>query len=450
MAPTRFESEEVDVSPLGQPLKYEFSGRTAMNRFLKAPMTERLSSWDPKVKENRGIPSKELINLYRRWGEGGIGVIVTGNTFCEWDDIEAMGNPIIPTEAPFEGERFEAFKEMNLAGKKHGSIMLTQVSHAGRQVWDAIQPNPISASDVRLEKTVMGMNFAKPRPATQEDINRVIEGFAHAAEYVEKAGGDGIQVHGAHGYLLAQFLNPETNKRTDQYGGPIENRARIITEIAKAVRKRTQPGFVMSIKLNSTEFQDKEFQAAEAKKLCAILEEHEFDFVEISGGSYEDLGFLHNKRDSTKKREAYFFEFAEIMAPNLKKTKAYLVGGLRTVGAMVKVLNTVDGVALGRPTCQEPRICKDIIEGKVKGAIVQKIDAGDYLMNTVAAGMHMMQIGKDREPIDLSQQENFEAFATDLGAWGQKMATNSDLLHYGWVDQTSGKILPYGVTEIAA
>lgn len=306
------------------------------------------------------------------------------------------------------------------------------------------------------------MNFGKPRPATQEDINGIVEGFAHTAEYMEKAGGDGIQVHAAHGYLLAQFLSPETNKRTDKYGGSIENRARIITEIAAAVRARTGPKFVMGIKLNSTEFQDKDFQADEAKKLCKILEDATFDFVEISGGSYEDLGFLHNKRDSTKRREAYFLEFAEMMAPNLTKTKSYLVGGLRTVGAMVQVLNTVDAVALGRPLTQEPRLCREILANRVKGAIIQKGDPTDFLFNTIAAGKlpfdprtdhkltvtttgaQMMEIGKDHEPADLSQEENFQNFLQELGAWGQKMATNTDLSFYGWVNVTTGKILPYG------
>ena len=204
-------------------------------------------------------------------------------------------------------------------------------------------------------------------------------------------------MHGAHGYLLAQFLNPDTNKRTDQYGGPIENRARIITEIAKAVRKRTSPGFVMSIKLNSTEFQDKDFQISEAKKLCAILEESQFDFVEISGGSYEDLGFLHNKRDSTKRREAWFLEFAEMLAPNLSKTKTYLVGGLRTVGAMTECLKTVDAIALGRPLCQEPWLCRDLLNGKVTGAIKQKrLSDKDQWMDMVEAEEERMREKEQR------------------------------------------------------
>ena len=100
MAPAaRYESQDVDASALGQPLKFEFSGRTAFNRFLKGAMTERLSSWDPKDLAARGVPSKELINVYRRWGEGGMGTILTGNVMIEPDQLEAAGNPIVPRTA---------------------------------------------------------------------------------------------------------------------------------------------------------------------------------------------------------------------------------------------------------------------------------------------------------------------------------------------------------------
>lgn len=197
MAPKRFESEDVDPSPLGQPLEFAFSGLTAKNRFMKAAMTERLSSWDPKVLEKRGVPSKQLINVYRRWGEGGFGVILSGNVMIEYDHLEAAGNPIIPPDAPFEGERFDAFKEMASQAKKEGSLFLAQLSHPGRQVADFIQKEPISASDVQLEGEVMGMHFAKPRAMEKKDIEHVVEGFAHAAEYAHKAGFDGVQLHAA-------------------------------------------------------------------------------------------------------------------------------------------------------------------------------------------------------------------------------------------------------------
>jgi len=157
MAPERYPSESSDATPLGKPLTFEFSGRTAPNRFLKAAMTERLSSWDPKDLKARGIPSKNLVNLYKRWGEGGWGQILSGNIMIDYDQLEGPGNPIVPREAGFEGPRFEAFKAMATAAKAHGSLFVGQVSHPGRQVEDRIQKNPVSASDVQLAGLV-------PRP----------------------------------------------------------------------------------------------------------------------------------------------------------------------------------------------------------------------------------------------------------------------------------------------
>jgi len=117
-------------------------------------------------------------------------------------------------------------------------------------------------------------------------------------------------------------LSPTTNERTDKYGGSLENRARLIVEIAHETRKRTSSNFILGIKLNSVEFQDKGFNPEEAKELCKILEDNKFDFVELSGGTYESLAFGH-KRESTKKREAFFMEFADLIAPVLTKTKTY-------------------------------------------------------------------------------------------------------------------------------
>jgi 2,4-dienoyl-CoA reductase-like NADH-dependent reductase (Old Yellow Enzyme family) len=197
MATKRYSSaEKVDPSPLGQPLPFEFSGKTAKNRFLKSAMSEQQSSFDEKDVTKRGIPSKELVNLYRRWGEGGYGVIILGNTMIEYDQLEIDGAHIIPPDAPFSGERFEKFKAIAEASKKHGSLVYPQISHPGRQVQEAIQPHPISASDVQLVIPAMG-SFAKPRPMEKADFERVINGFVHAAEYSYKAGFDGVQLHGA-------------------------------------------------------------------------------------------------------------------------------------------------------------------------------------------------------------------------------------------------------------
>jgi len=441
----RYESEDVSPAPLGKPLNFEFSGRDAPNRFLKAAMTERISSWDPKNLQARGIPSKNLINVYKRWGEGGFGMILTGNVMLELDQLEAAGNPIIPRGCNFYGDRFDAFKELAEASKAHGSLVVAQLSHPGRQVASNIQKHPISASDVQLEGEVMGMTFEKPRPATEKDIEKIIESFVHAAEFCHEAGYDGVELHGAHGYLLSQFLSPTTNKRTDKYGGSLENRARIIMEIATEIRKKLPASFILGIKINSVEFQEKGFDTEECKQLCAQLEAHLFDFVELSGGTYESLAFQH-KRESTKKREAFFLDFAETIVPGLEKTKTYITGGFKTVGAMIKALETVDGVGLARPACEEPRLPNAILSGKVKGAIKQRLDDQNFGLTNVAAGSLIRQIGKDQEPIDLSREEHEQAFQKDMGTWGKKMAEDTGMYSFGYVDIESVKANPYGVS----
>ena len=253
----------------------------------------------------------------------------------------------------------------------------------------------------------------------------------------------------AHGYLIAQFISPTTNRRTDKYGGSLENRARIIVEMAEAIRKRTKPDFSISIKLNSVEFQESGFQPEEAKQLCALLETHGFDFVELSGGTYQQLAFDYDvvQRDSTKKREAFFMEFADLIAPALSKTKVYVTGGFKTVGAMVTAVSTVDGIGLARPTWQEPRIAKDILDGRIKGAIKMRFGENDFGVRLIAAGTHIQQIGNDHEPIDLSQEENEKAFLKDMGVWAEGMANDKEMRLQAYVDLKNAVPIPYGTAN---
>jgi len=283
------------------------------------------------------------------------------------------------------------------------------------------------------------MTFEKPRPASQDDINRIIECFAHAAEFLYNAGFDGIQLHGAHGFLLAQFLSSTTNKRTDEYGGSLQNRMRLILEIAEAVHERVPSSFVLGIKINSVEFQEGGITPDEAQQLCRALEDSRFDYVELSGGTYEELAFAH-RRESTKKRECFFLDFAREIVPGLTKTRSYVTGGFKTLGAMVKALDTVDGVGLARPVCQEFHLPADLLEGKVKGAIKQGLDPQNFGLTYLAAGSQIYMVGKDKEPIDFSCEENINRFMKDLEAWQKKMAEDKEGKEYGYID-VSGDLL---------
>lgn len=187
----------------------------------------------------------------------------------------------------------------------------------------------------------------------------------------------------------------------------------------------------------------KGFSPDEAKQLCALLDSYRFDFVELSGGTYEAFGWEH-KRESTKKREAFFLEFADAITPSLKRTKSFITGGFLTAGAMVHALDVVDGVGLGRPVCQEFQLPRLILQGKVKGAIKQRFDHNNFAVTgeffsvyeelfvtddkaVVAAGTQIRQVGQDHEPIDLSLEENEKAFVEDMGGWMEKMSKDAEM-----------------------
>ncbi|RKK06456.1 hypothetical protein BFJ66_g17719 [Fusarium oxysporum f. sp. cepae] len=436
MPPTRIEVMQatmVDPTPLSAPLVFEFSGRTSRNRFLKAAISERLATWDHVHVKNRGIPTKGLVDVYRRWGEGGFGIIVTSNVMIEYDQLEAEGNLIIPRGTTFAGRRFEAFKDLAHNAKKKGSLIIAQLSHPGRQVESSINKNPISASDIQLKGLVMGKMFEKPRPMERRDLDAVLEGFAHAAEYCYKAGFDGVQLHAAHGYLLAQFLAPSTNHRADEYGGSLTNRARLTLDIAEAIRARVPKSFILAIKLNSVEFQHGGFSTDDCKQLCSALEKQGFDFIELSGGTYESLGFSH-KRESTKKREAFFLNFAETILPALSKSKTYLTGGLRTITGMLEAVGAVDGIGLGRPICDEFDLPNKLLNLEARSAIKSLIDEDDFALSAIAAGTQIRLVSQGKDPLDLSQPENLTKFKISMQKLIQNRSLDKENHMYGDVD----------------
>ncbi|ETS81168.1 hypothetical protein PFICI_06170 [Pestalotiopsis fici W106-1] len=414
MADKYFGTPGVDPSPLGQPLEFPISKRVAINRFLNGAMSEGLATYHETDLSARGIPGKDLAQLYRKWGEGKWGQLLTGNVMIDPGHLEAAGNMIVPVDAPFEGERFEGFKAIATAGKAHGSLIIPQVGHPGRQVPDSIQKYPISASDLQLVTPTMGKTYAKPRAATKEDIEGVIKAFTHAAVYLEKAGFDGIQIHAAHGYLLAQFLSPTTNKRTDQYGGSLENRMRLILEIAASIKAQVSPSFVLGIKVNSVEFQEEGFTPEEAILLCQALEKAGFDYVETSGGTYESTGFRH-KKESTRKREAYFIEFSEQISKAVSSLKVYTTGGFKTVDGMVKALEGVDGVGIGRAACQEPDLPVLILSGKVPGVPKFAVEEDNLFVRLFGAKLQIQQMANGQKPDDLNDPEMLKKIMASLG-----------------------------------
>jgi 2,4-dienoyl-CoA reductase-like NADH-dependent reductase (Old Yellow Enzyme family) len=397
----------IDTSILAKPIQLPFSKKEIKYRTLKAPMTERLSTWDEEDLSKRGRPTDELVRLYETWAKGNLGVIVTGNVMVDAGHLEAKNNAIINKTDMYLPD----FARVAKAIKTNGSLAIIQLSHAGRQVSSDIQKHPVSSSDIKCEDTTMGMTFEKPTPLTKEGIKEVVDRFAYAAEVAYRAGFDGVQVHGAHGYLLSQFLANDVNQRTDEYGGPLENRSRIIFEIIAAIRQLVPDKlFSIQIKINSQDFHDGGFSAEDCQKLCQLLEAAEVDMIDLSGGTYESLAFEH-KRESTKKREAFFLDFADQIRPNLHKTVLCVTGGFRSAKAMVAAITggSCDIVGLGRPVCAEPFLVRDILEGRTDRARPLALpDQMSLQIDAAVANLH--DIGQGKPITDYSKKENVDAF----------------------------------------
>ncbi|AUH33669.1 NADH:flavin oxidoreductase/NADH oxidase family protein [Paracoccus tegillarcae] len=321
---------------LFQPLTLP-NGQTIPNRIAKASMEENMA-------DANHLPGPALLGLYRQWGDGGAGMILTGNVMVAADAVTGPGGVVLDAQQPLAP--FRAWAE---AGRARGARLWMQINHPGRQVYAKTNPEAIAPSALPVEMGGYSDLFTKPRAMTEHDIDRVIDQFATTAALAEKAGFDGVEIHAAHGYLLSQFLSPLTNRRTDQWGGSLENRARIVIEIVRAVRARVGAGFGVGVKLNSADFQKGGFDAKDAAAVVRLLNHEAVDLVEISGGSYESPA-MHGrpqqqaKRASTRKREAYFLDFArDIVA--VADMPIMVTGGIRSRATAEDALSPEDGRA---------------------------------------------------------------------------------------------------------
>ncbi len=338
-------------------------GAVLPNRIAKAAMTEGLA--DP-----HGRPTAELERLYGIWSDGGAGMLLSGNIQIDADHLERPGNVIID-QAPDEA-MMAALTRWVSSATRGGNHFWAQISHAGRQTMKTINPHPKAPSPIRL--ALPGGQFGMPIALTELEIAEIVDRFVGAAKACQATGFTGVQIHAAHGYLFSQFLSPRSNIRTDQYGGPLENRARILIDTVKAVRQAVGPAFPVSAKLNSADFQKGGFAFEDSLQVAAWLEQAGVDLIEISGGTYEQPKLLgmegmeaeepQNVAQSTLQREAYFVDFAKAMQAAVT-IPLMVTGGFRTRAAMEQALSSgaADVIGLGRPLCYETDGPRRLLDG---------------------------------------------------------------------------------------
>jgi 2,4-dienoyl-CoA reductase-like NADH-dependent reductase (Old Yellow Enzyme family) len=233
-----------------------------------------------------------------------------------------------------------------------------QLSHAGRQTPITINPTPSAPSAVPV--ALPGKQFGTPRALDEAEIEALIDAFGAAAAVCRDAGFAGVQLHAAHGYLLSSFLSPLANRRSDRWGGSLENRARFLLRAVRAARASTGPGFGIAVKLNSADFQRGGFDVSESQEVARMLEAEGIDFLEISGGNYEqprmmDSDGLDPGEARSARREAYFLGEAERLRSAVR-TPLMVTGGFRTGAGMAAALaaGACDIIGLARPLCVEP------------------------------------------------------------------------------------------------
>ncbi len=367
------------------------------NRIAKAALTEGLAGGDNQANER-------FVRLYRRWGEGGAGMLITGNVLVDRYHLERGGNLAI--EGAQDNQSLSSLAAMASAAKAKGSLIVMQLNHAGRQTQKMINRHPFAPSDIGLK---MGNGrFGTPVPMSEDEIERTVAAFAHAASIAEQTGFDGVQVHAAHGYLTSQFLSPLSNRRSDRWGGSLENRARFLLEVIRRVRGATRSKFIVAVKLNSADFQRGGFSEEDSATVAGWLQQAGVDFIEVSGGNYEQPRMIDfdrkdplaaNKRESTRRREAYFLDFVPKLRAKVT-IPVMVTGGFRSVGAMDRAVKEdgVDFIGLGRPIILDPDAPGKILAGTLT-TLFSRDD--DLVVGTGLLG--------PRSPI---------SFLRDLNAWG--------------------------------
>ncbi|KAJ4418770.1 hypothetical protein N0V82_005335 [Gnomoniopsis sp. IMI 355080] len=355
------------------------SGLVLPNRLVKAAMAEGMAGKD-------GLPNPTLQSAYSKWADGGWGMVLTGNVAVDERHLGQPGDVVLLDD---EAKMFPTWKEWAKAckegagGDAHGRQnvpVVVQINHPGRQspagagsrgfFAKALAPSavPLLLGSGLLGHVVSRLVFGTPKEMTIADIEDVVRRFAATARVSAEAGFDGVEIHAAHGYLLAQFLSPKVNQRTDAYGGSPAKRAKIIVDILKAMRAVTPKGFTVGIKFNSVDHQS-ESELKDCIEQLKVIVEAGIDFLEVSGGTYEDPKMMQTsigaeeKSDRTKAREAFFLEFAKSIRSSFPNVPLMVTGGFRTRQGMeaAVVEGGCDLVGIARPAALNPTLPKNVV-----------------------------------------------------------------------------------------
>lgn len=300
-----------------------------------------------------GFVSDWQINLYAKLARGQVALIVSGIF-----SVDSAGK-ISPVQNSLYHDRYiEGLARLADVVHRNGSKLAVQLFHGGREAFrlqEALGRHALGPSDLERDQDLYFKG--RCRAMTKEEIEATIEAFGKAAARAKEGGVDAVQVHGAHAYLLSEFLSPQSNRRKDMWGGPLENRARLHKRIYQTVRKAVGPDYPVMIKLGLADGFSGGLDLEEGLQAADVLAKSGFDAIEVSQGlrgkNYTQAEF--RPKIVTREHEAYFREWARKLKTRVR-VPVILVGGLRSPDLMEEIvrLGDADLMALSRPLIREP------------------------------------------------------------------------------------------------
>jgi len=325
------------------------------NRFVRSATWEGLANPD-------GSCSGKIADMMLELAKGQVGLIITSHAY-----VNKNGQAGIRQLGIYSDHLISSYIRIVEKAHREGSKIIMQINHAGgRASAKLINSQPFGPSSLEIKDCMMC------REITKNEIFQIIGDFKNAAVRAKKAGFDGVQIHGAHGFLISQFLSPFFNRREDEYGGSIENRARLILEITQAIRSELGKQFTIIIKINSDDFIEGGFTKSEMMQVSAMLESAGTDAVELSGGTSLKISKYSSSRVGkidSKEKEVYYREAAKLYKKKIT-LPLILVGGIRSYEVAKELLekDLADYVSLCRPLIREPDLIKRWQEGDIKRA----------------------------------------------------------------------------------
>ena len=335
--------------------------RTTINGIILKNRIVRSATFEAMADPNGGC-TPQLKDLNVELAKGEVGLIITGYAY-----VNEIGKSRPAQSGVHSDKLFDGWIELTRAVHREGGIIVMQIAHAGCNSF--VLPEGGKALGPSAMKMPQGCLC---REMTTAEIAGTINDFVKAAVRAKKSGFDGIQLHGAHGYLISQFLSPFYNKRTDEYGGKLENRSRFVMMVLKSVREAVGDDYPVFIKINSDDFLEGGFTLDEMLHVAAMLEKEGIDAIEISGGTHlspDEYSFSRKTGIVPEDKELYFKKAAKLYKEKIQ-TPLMLVGGIRSFSVAEKVITEelADYVSLCRPFIREPYLVRRWHSGDIQKA----------------------------------------------------------------------------------